>query len=769
MLTAGTDIITGTAGNDTINGDVAFNSTTSAYDTLTLGSFDEIDGGAGTDTLTVTNQKASTAYTLPSFTMTNVENLIIQNESGAITADVQDIADLRSMTVKHGTADEDNTNIDTKSNVTSVTLIGADADLDDAATDVSITDNGSAATTADTLATVTLSKTKDTAAGTADVVAISSDALTTLNVDNSAVGATVTAAAGTRALTINMDKMTGGVFTDGEATTLNLNATGTKSTGVTVTTAKATAVNIDAAVDLTGTLNVGAAKTIDVDGAGKLTVLGGTFTALESIDATGNTGGVVASIATDVLFSGGTGADELTVGATSKAITLGAGDDTFVASAKAATGGSIDGGDGIDTVSMTAADATTLSGDADFEADITNFEKISIGSSLTTVANTVNLANLDDINYLISAGVVAGVGSSLTVTNMASNGTFELTDVIGAASSISVKDSSTNDSDVLNIKLNGTANIVNTAALTVANVETINIEATDSSKDTTTLTNPAAASEILLTAADATTITVTGNHGVDFTGSTLTKVTTLDASGVVSVGDAAGATAAQIGTTGAVTFSSVVADEAVTVTTGNGADVIDVSSINDATFIGTGATASTISTGEGDDTITGSDGKDVIDGGAGNDTINSSAEVDTITLGAGNDKYVLGAATDSTVSKSDVIIGFQANTIGQGTDGAATTAGAVAADASKNGDVINIIAVNGALTLVNVSVFDNASDATTFLANAAGAGASGAASNIALDSSTGKLYMDLDDSGIADSVLTLQGVTTIDAAAFVIA
>ena len=301
-----------------------------------------------------------------------------------------------------------------------------------------------------------------------------------------------------------------------------------------------------------------------------------------------------------------------------------------------------------------------------------------------------------------------------------------------------------------------------TGTLTVAGVETINIEATDSSADTTTLTNPAAASKPNLVAADATKIVVTGNHGVDFTGSTLTKVVELDASGVVATGATTGATAAQIGTAGAVTFSSVVSDKNVIVKTGNGADVISVASITDATK------GATITTGAGDDTITGSAGKDTIDAGAGRDTINASAEADTITLGAGNDVYVLGAATNSTLAKSDVITDFVANTKGQGTTAALIQKGATATVADLTGDTIDVTAAlalaGAASTGITVFVASNAADAQTFLQNT---GNAGTLTGFALDSTTGKLYMDFDSNGTVDSVLTLTGVTTITEAAFV--
>jgi len=315
---------------------------------------------------------------------------------------------------------------------------------------------------------------------------------------------------------------------------------------------------------------------------------------------------------------------------------------------------------------------------------------------------------------------------------------------------------STSSADVLNIKLNGANEIVNTGTLTVAGVETINIEATDSAADTTTLDNPAAASTINLVATAATKIVLTGNHGVNFTGSTLTNVVELDASGVVSVGDAAGASATQIGTTGAVTFSSVVTNKSVIVKTGNGADTINLSSVTDTTKGGT------VTSGAGADAITGTSGADTIDAGADRDTINSTAGADTITLGAGNDVYVLAAATNSTLATSDTITDFVANTKANAT----ATLGATTTVTDLTGDTINVTGLfGGGVVGIKAFVAGNASDAQTFIQNT-GADATNL-TGFALDSSTGKLYMDFNQDGTVDSVVVLTGVTTITAAAFV--
>jgi Ca2+-binding RTX toxin-like protein len=160
--------------------------------------------------------------------------------------------------------------------------------------------------------------------------------------------------------------------------------------------------------------------------------------------------------------------------------------------------------------------------------------------------------------------------------------------------------------------------------------------------------------------------------------------------------------------------------------------------------------------------VTGGQGSDTIIMGAGNDLVGSSAKADTITLGAGNDTYVLMDATHSTIAARDVILDFQANTVA-GTDGKL----AVDDVAARNGDVIAIdseiaTAGDGA---INFATFTTAADAITFLGNSAEA-AAGNMVNIAFVSTTGFVYIDLTDNGIADSVIQLTGVTSLTEAAF---
>ncbi len=394
-------------------------------------------------------------------------------------------------------------------------------------------------------------------------------------------------------------------------------------------------------------------------------------------------------------------------------VQLAAGDSSTVAAVKIATAVNASAGAawtatsslGVVTFTAKVAGATTDVVVGDFV----------FADGLTTGTPGITVSSL-------TQGYDAGVGT-LTVSKLRSGGTFELTGIVAGSNIINVIDSAatTSASDVLNLKLYGSSNLVNTGTVTVADVETINITTSNSAT-----TSPTVASTVNLIAAAATTVTVTGNHGVDFSGSTLSKVNLLDASGVT--GSGAG---------GRVNYVSANADATKSVT---------------------------IKAGTGDDFVVGGAGNDAISLGAGKDETWSTSGADTFTLGAGSDKYVLKNAAHSVLGKMDVITDFNANTYGQGASGASTSAGATLDPTKLTGDVIDLSDLISA-TGVSVFVAGNAADATVFVANT---GENTSLAGIGLDASTGKLYVDLDSNGTIDSVIQLTGVTAITEAAFVI-
>jgi S-layer protein len=197
-----------------------------------------------------------------------------------------------------------------------------------------------------------------------------------------------------------------------------------------------------------------------------------------------------------------------------------------------------------------------------------------------------------------TANVVAVTAADFDISNLASGGTLELTGLTGTGSSVDVKDALTGTADSLNLVLTSATAITNgaAAALTVANVETFAINVVDTAFDTTkgqTLDTHA----FTLAATKATSITVTGNAGLNLTNSGNIKLTMIDGSAM----------------TGKLT----------------------------ATATNTTA-AETIKGGTAADSLTGGAMADVLLGGDGADTLTAGAGMNILTGGAGLDKFVVG-------------------------------------------------------------------------------------------------------------------------------
>lgn len=291
-------------------------------------------------------------------------------------------------------------------------------------------------------------------------------------------------------------------------------------------------------------------------------------TKLETLDASNTTGGVTVNgkLADTAAFTGGAGNDTIILDASTKAHDMGAGDDMVVLYGKSlGTGGSVDGGDGVDTLVMSATNAVAMTAE-NFKA-FTNFEVLGLNGG----KGTINLDSFGDINHV---AIAQALGGAVIIENMDSNGTLEFNAAAGQNITVKVTDAEKegNITDVLNVKLSAAGGIHNAVpgkTLTVANVETINIEADDADDDGD------AAHTLQLTAKAAKTVNVTGDADLTLSGTF-----------------AAGATINAANSTGNVTMTLA----------------------EDMTFLG----------GAGDDTITLNKGV-VVDGGAGKDTFNAVA------------------------------------------------------------------------------------------------------------------------------------------------
>ncbi|MCY1707583.1 DUF4214 domain-containing protein [Pannonibacter sp. SL95] len=590
-LTTGVDTITGGNGTDKINGilDAATPANT------TFNPLDTIDGGAGNDTIALTNSTAAGATTLSAATVKNVENLSIRSgSSGALTADVQTWSGLENITVEQAVTA--NVDIDTKGNVKSVTVSKGAA--------IAIDDNAAAG--ADKLATVSLD-------GSTGAATITSDALAKLTVANSAQNVTVTAAAGTRALDLTLNNVTGGVIADATATSVKVTASGAASTGGTLTANAAT--KIDFAGDKTVSTALGAQ-------AANLVIT--------STNTAGTT--IITALNTDVTFTGGDGKDSVSIGATTKAIDMGKGDDTVaISSATLGSGGSVTGGEGTDTVSLSAANAYTASATTTFAGVVKGFETLQFAAT-GGAAGTIDLTKLNNAGNNAITKVIAGaVDDAVTISGLASGNTVEFKAANTAATTATVTNAVTGTADVLNIGITNVAGI-NINTVVAADIETVNFLTDDTATTPTGIQHTAA-----LTATAAKTITVTGDAGLNLgTIAGNTVLTSFDASGVtkgaVSVTTAALANAATLkGGAGNDTINASAATKAVTIESGAGDD----------TVTGSATETNTITTGDGNDTITGGAKADTINAGAGNDTITSGKGLDIIDVGAGDDTFVV--------------------------------------------------------------------------------------------------------------------------------
>jgi len=780
-LTTGVDKFTGGDGNDSFN----------ALAT-TLTGLDVINGGAGSDTLTV-DDVAGDAATFANTTVSSIETLVLNSTKG-LAADLDiSAASFTAATITLNKAGAAQTV--TASTSQDVTIVSSAAQTVNLVGGVNSSVTGGAAVTAEggagtldisakgqvdvgqgagptanTYTAVTVGSTTGTIkiddnSGTAGArgskltsvtitafdgaVTLDGSGITSVSAKGgTADNITINSAAGTRALSLTLDNVATSTVTDGEATSLTVSTTGKASTGITLTAAKATslAINADEALTVTALTNSTSIKTITTTGDSLVTVTAAAAaTALTSIDASASTGGIKIddALGTGVAFTGSAKSDTITVGATTKAVSTGDGDDTVTMSSAVGLQGSVDAGAGTDTLSMTFANAATVSANATFEAGVSGFEKLSLGAITDVAASTVALANLDDISDVTVAGAAnQAAARTHTISGNVTGGTVKLTALLGTDATLALTGSgfAAGTADSFNLVFAATDGFVNAGALTLANVETVNITVDD-----TDTTAPTAKFDPNLDITSATKLVVSGDAGITFANSDISAVTNLDASGLTKTGAVGGVVATLVPTTG-VTASGGAGDDTLVVgnaaagkantingnggadslTGGTGVDTINGGDGND-TIAGNGgadtlngdagndgitggAGVDTINGGAGDDTIDAAAGNDVIGGGAGNDQITGGTGQDTITLGGGRD-VVTFAAGDSTTATPDTVNGFGVTTVA--IDSAGT---GVAVDLDTAAEFIAATAGGAEADLLNLA------GAGTLEADATGAG-----------------------------------------------
>ena len=714
-LSTNQDVVTGTAGADSFVASVAVLQGGATTDTLQ--SFDQIDGGAGSDTLNVTLNATPSAAVTPSLTSVETVNM---RATGAVTLNLGASTGVTAVNVENSTA------------VATLTSIGGAAvgvaNQKGATGNVNI--NGSTATAlALNLNTVGTSATD-------------------IFVD---LGSATANAATSFAITANNAHVTF-IETTLSAATTSATIAGTGSNEITFATAdlaSLTSVTTSGAgsVDLRGGALAVVKTLTGGDGGLKATVTNGTAGAVTA--TTGGGADTLSFVGAGVKsVSTGAGKDSVSVNTSALSATstvdLGAGDDalTFMtAGFQFAAGATLSGGDGTDTIGMAKADYGTISTyTAANLAKVTGFEVLSITDALA--GDNIDVSKITGI---VSFTAANGLTAAATASNLGANSTVTLA---GAAANSAVltatlKADTSADAMTLVINKDFAGNNDTTAtpypattAVTAADVESLTVNSTGNNTglpftpvdgykaDTATNTLNLTGSNKL------TGVTVTGDQALVLASTlAMTKLATVDGSA----------------NTGGLSFDGSLAD--MTTATSSVAMTITGSATAANSLIGTGRA-------------------DTIVGGAKADTLVGGAGADALTGGAGNDIFAYSVPNDSTLVNLDTIADFSANTFGNGTAGAAGTGAGVVA--SRTGDVIQLNV--GALQLavgVKVGVQANASDAQTFLQNVA-ADATIDEVGVALDSSSGRLYIDWDSTGTADSVIQLTGATTITAAAFVL-
>lgn len=374
-------------------------------------------------------------------------------------------------------------------------------------------------------------------------------AVSAIGVSNSAQNLTITSAntalAGTAdAATLTVSSTTAGTVTVGPTSGTNgyesisvssgggaaNTLTDLVDTGTTTTT-----LNLMGSQDLTITNPVDAEIT---------TINGGSASGKLVIDATAATG--------NVTFTGGTG------------------DDSFDISGTYSTSDTIDGGDGTDTLILTANEMDTPT------VTQTNVSNIETLKTDTITSGSINIKWFGATNLFLNTG--AATGDTFTLPT---GGTLTV-DTVNPAGSNTIAVEADTTADVLNLVLDG---ITWTTNVTASTFETVNIASN-------TAANSIGGTLALTATAQTDTINVTGSAAMTFTGQVTADV--LNASTA----------------TGVITTTGGFADDVV-ITGGTGNDSLRGSSAADI-----------ISGGDGNDTIRGDAGADTLTGGAGNDTFN---------------------------------------------------------------------------------------------------------------------------------------------------
>jgi|GEM_PF-469681 len=633
-------------------------------------------------------------------------------------------------------------------------------------------------------------------------------ALTTLNLANAGAGVDMVVADTAATLALSLDSMGASTDTDEAVVTLTaapatLNITNTGASYVDLTANATTALTVEgsSALNLSNS-TLTALETLTVSGAVGLTAdvsASASLTAVSTVATTGDS--TITLNGQNATFTGGIGADDLTLSTTAptETIDLGEGDDSITLAAGTTvlgTNGAISGGNGVDTLVMAAADAEAASANNTFEGTIDGFEKLSLGWVASGKSNTIDLANLDGISHVVSAGTavsaiaiaeiftadfngsglivgsdtIAFDGDTITLTGgetpaqiaaAVAGGTYAFYNAVangdGTVTFTAHSVGKTTDA------LAADFTIVDVGAHGVLPAVTVNVDTQGTSTitdGTLTLENMADAGTLELTeSGNSATVTMTDATGgadslnVVITNAADTHFGTLLVDDVETLNITATDTV-QSGTNTIETFTLAANGDSVEMVTLEGAanltlttNSVVLTNVNATDMTGNlmlstnGIVAQTVTGGTGDDTLTAAGTSDVLLGGEGDDTL-VAGDLAQLTGGAGADTFDMTNVTTNVNSYATVV-------------------DAIAGDIIETSGV----AFNAGITIANTVVFQD-------YANAA-INVNDADNTLSWFQFSGNTYVvqDVDNSDTdftngADIVIQLTGLVDLSAASF---
>jgi len=643
MLTTSADVLnttTVTAANKTTAGDDIIYATTDG----TLTSADIIDAGSGNDAI-ISNSTSNNQTLAP--ILTSVETVTI----------TQTAADAKQITF-----DGSNSAGLTKLNIKNAAAVSADR---------TGTILGFATTSDELILLKSLSKTTTVGiiGGTASSGTTSADITAQF---------TSVAAADTQKLEISSAGKVN-IVTLQTAETVEITATGNGTTGA----------------NSIGSLSAVAVKTLNIKGAGDLTVSASDMAATTAVNASTTTGKItfVAEAGTtsftftggsgDTSLSGsstgvvnattGSGSDiiDLSGGASTATVIAGAGNDRVLVGAQAnvTAADSINGGDGTDTIVISDAtiDGTTKTALA---TGLTAFELLETTASTATTIDYNALGTYDSVRLSVAMAVSTAGGTNTAGSNSIS-ATMENSDILVISNTrvgqtASTAGAGTNGSasgDAVNIapRVDGGSNIASINFVGNADIAGGAGQAANGTAKGGLSGDGLDASNI-----ETLNITITGTQAATGTADTV-SITAGAAGGTGGTNGTAGDVGSTVKASTNATINITSALEGTTAALHNHLELGTVVStnvtINGSAFLGnlsvTAATGNTTITGGiGKDTLTGGSGIDTLSGGAGADTLNGMAGADIYTGGLGRDSFAVSNVATTVAGGFDTISDF---------------------------------------------------------------------------------------------------------------